>query len=339
MVRVTSRPSILPSSSPAHPPSSLLSHLRSPLPLHPTQLLPVPLLPRRHPLRSAHLSFFPGTPPASLPHLRPPPSPPLDAMARVHTVLPPPYATARISLPPHLLPPICASHALQRGMHASGNPMSSLWIYDDEQGHEPDAIPSPSLARPAAVSPSPPASCVPPAPFLSAFVRAVIAGLVPRVWAYPCTPPTSPLCILYEYWYRALPLALAPRARIDPSVVCEPRKPRHRCALCSVALLWIPIMASASQFPAELVSFPAAVDVDTRTGRIFLSFSRPAPVPAHLTLPSASSSSPHSSEAPPPHPLRCPCPPRPPRPPRPPPPPSSSLHPVPPTDDRHFLRS
>jgi hypothetical protein len=68
--------------------------LRSPLLLHPTQLLPVPLLPRRHPLRSARLvlhganlsntasffvlgsltlSLFPGNPPASFPHLHPPP--------------------------------------------------------------------------------------------------------------------------------------------------------------------------------------------------------------------------------------------------------------------------
>ncbi|KAJ7835081.1 hypothetical protein B0H14DRAFT_3871199, partial [Mycena olivaceomarginata] len=161
-------------------------------------------------------------------------------------------------------------------------------------------------AGPAAASPSPPASCVRPRPF---------------------SPPL----------YRALPLALAPRVRIDPSVVRElrnrrPHAPRHRCALCSAALLRIPITASASPVPGGARVFFRRRG-RRHSGRVNLLLFSSRPRPARSTLPSASSSSPHSSAAPPPHPLRCP------RPPHPPPSPSSSLHPVPPTADRHFLRS
>ncbi|KAJ7698221.1 hypothetical protein B0H14DRAFT_3654671 [Mycena olivaceomarginata] len=250
-----------------YPPPIILL-FRFPLPLHPTQLLPVPLLPRRHLLRSARLvrhganlsntasffvqgsltwSFFPGTPPASFPHLHPPPP---RRYGCVSPVSPRGGATSSPSLHLRVAHPHRPSASLCDGPNLASAPSPSaymriahatarharlwqsnvltldLWIYDDEHEHGLDAIPSPSLARespvrnlgptetpstrsqgyctpsralsmipiaaagagPAAASPSPPASCVPPAPFLSAFVRVVIAGTVPRVWAYPCTP-------------------------------------------------------------------------------------------------------------------------------------------------------
>ncbi|KAJ7683396.1 hypothetical protein B0H14DRAFT_3907891 [Mycena olivaceomarginata] len=142
-------------------------------------------------------SFFPGTPHASFPHLHPPPPRRYGCVSPVsprggatsspslhfHTVLPPAYATARISLPHPLLPSICASHTIPSPSLARELP-----------GHCPPSSWALSMtpiaaagAGPAAASLSPPTSCVPPAPFLSAFVHVAIAGPVPRVWAYPCT--------------------------------------------------------------------------------------------------------------------------------------------------------
>ncbi|KAJ7327966.1 hypothetical protein DFH08DRAFT_1026037 [Mycena albidolilacea] len=346
----TSHPSILPSSSPAHPPSSPLSPLRSPLLLHPTQLLPVPLLPR-HPLRSACLvthganlsntssffvlgsltwSFFPGTPPASFSHLHPPPPRCYGCFAgvasrwcHVITVAALPYRPSaslcdgRISLLHPLLPPICASHTILSPFLARILPSFLAGALDD--------INSGSGSRTHSGFPFATRFLCPPAPFFSAFVRVVTAGPVPRVRAYPCTPLKHHCSAFFS-------------VRIDPCVVREPRNrrphaPRHLCALCSAVLLRIPITASASPVPGGASVFSRRHG-RRHPGRVKLPLlfsSRPRP--ARSTLPSASSSSPHFSVAPPPHPLRCP------RPPRPPPPLSSSLHPVPPTADRHYLRS
>ncbi|KAJ7811164.1 hypothetical protein B0H14DRAFT_1475545 [Mycena olivaceomarginata] len=159
----TPHPSILPSSSPAHPPSSPLSHLRSPLPLHPTQLLPVPLLSRRHPLRSARLvrhganlsntasffvigfltwSFFPG------PLLRPSLTctrPRLDAMAVFRRLSPRGGAMSSPSLHLRVARPYRPSASLCDGPNLPSAPSPSAYMCI---AHHTFALPCARVARP-----------------------------------------------------------------------------------------------------------------------------------------------------------------------------------------------